>query len=99
MEKATPDTTLETVVESTAEQFLSAKSLSCLSLVTSDKESPSFVRRHIDSGEVFTVRGYIRRKVNRESKYGMFTKKFKTMDTLNQPLNFLCALTRKMIMF
>lgn len=57
VEKATPDTTLETVVESAAEQFLSAKSLSCLSLVTSDKESPSFVRRHIDSGEVFTVRG------------------------------------------
>lgn len=56
-EKATPDPTLETVVESAADQFLSAKSLSCLSLVTSDKESPTVFRRHIDSGEIFTVRG------------------------------------------
>ncbi|XP_062575014.1 uncharacterized protein LOC134236872 [Saccostrea cucullata] len=55
-EKATPDTTLETLIESSADQFLTAKSLSCLSLL-SDGSGSKVIRRHVKSGETLTVRG------------------------------------------
>ena len=57
VEKAIPDTTLEGIVESAADQFLAAKSVSCLSLASQQAEPSGVVRRHVNSGEILTVRG------------------------------------------
>ncbi|XP_061168235.1 uncharacterized protein LOC133177142 [Saccostrea echinata] len=72
-EKLTPDATLESLIESSADQFLSAKSLSCLSLVSDGNGSSTLVRRHVKSGEILTVRGFYegegKQKAQIKSKY------------------------------